>query len=274
MNNLIAFPIEQAHSNVVPFTVIEGRKQEKKVKYNLDGSIKKTKNNKVAGVTSEVYAFRTKEEIDAMISVFDGHIANAKGDHHRKVAYRNKMLFIIGINVGIRASDLRALRWSFFYEKSEDGELVFKKFYKLQPQKQKKYGKFVPMFFNPTVQIAIEDFVRKYPIRNLDDYLFLSQKGNGAMEVDTIRNIIKDAAYEAGIKQNIGSHSLRKSFGFWAWHNAQDKNKALVILQQIFSHSSPQTTARYIGILDNEIEDMFWSLNLGLEAIQQKGDFG
>lgn len=269
MNNVVAFPIERDTSNIVPFSVIEGGKQEKKVKYNLDGSIKKTRCNKVAGTTSEVYAFRTHEEVEAMLSIFDKHISNAKGDGHRKVACRNKLLFVIGMNVGIRASDLRTLRWSFFYEESEDGKLGFKKFYKLQPQKQKKHKKFVPMFFNPTVQIAIEDFVQQYPIQNLNDYLFPSQKSDEAMEVASLWRIIKEAAHEAGIKQNIGSHSLRKSFGFWAWHNAKDKNKALIILQQIFAHSSPQTTAKYIGILDDEIEDVFNSINLGLDYLNQ-----
>ena len=79
--------------------------------------------------------------------------------------------------------------------------------------------------------------------------------------------IIKETADEAGIKQNIGSHSLRKTFGFWCWHQAEDKNKALVILQQIFNHSTTQVTSRYIGILDDELEDMFHSIDLGLDNI-------
>ena len=63
------------------------------------------------------------------------------------------------------------------------------------------------------------------------------------------------------------SFRLRKTFGFWSWHNAEDKNKALVILQMIFNHSSTQTTAKYIGVLDDEMEDMFNSIDLGLDMI-------
>lgn len=83
---------------------------EEKKKYNKDGSVKRTHSNKVAGKASEVYAFRTKEEIAAMIKVFDCHIANAKNENQKQIAYRNKLMFLIGMNVGIRGDDLCTLK--------------------------------------------------------------------------------------------------------------------------------------------------------------------
>ncbi|MDO4756660.1 MAG: hypothetical protein Q4A54_09960, partial [Parabacteroides sp.] len=56
-------------------------------------------------------------------------------------------------------------------------------------------------------------------------------------------------------KQNVCSHSLRKTFGFWVYHQAKDKDGALIILQEIFKHSSPAITSRYIGLTDNEISE-------------------
>ena len=254
---------------IIPFEIIQGKnKDRKEIKYKKDGSVKRTKSNKVAGKDAEVYAFRTKEEIAAMLRVFDRHIEEAANSDQRKSACRNKLLFLIGINVGIRASDLRTLKWSFFFNRQDDGTLKFKNFYVLQPMKQRKQKKFVKLFFNQTVQIAINNYISEYPIEELDDYLFLSRQGNEPITVQSLWNIIKGTSAEAGIEQNIGSHSLRKSFGFWCWHQAEDKNKALVILQQIFNHSSTQVTAKYIGILDDEIEDMFNSIELGLDMIQ------
>lgn len=235
-------------------------------KLNKDGSVKRTHCNKVAGQDSEVYAFRTEEEIAAMIKVFDKHINEAANIDQRQIACRNKMLFLIGINVGIRGSDLRTLKWSFFFEK-HNGELKWKNCYVLQPIKQRKQKKFIKLFFNNTVWKAVNDYIKEFPFDSLDDYLFSSRKGNKPILVQSLWRIIKDTACEAGIEQNIGSHSLRKSFGFWCWHKAEDKNKALVILQQIFNHSSTQVTSRYIGILDDEIEDMFNSIELGFEMI-------
>lgn len=268
LNNTSNVAVEYYEDNIIPFGIINGGNKETEVKYKKDGSIKQTKSNKIAGKDSEVYAFRSKEEISAMLNVFDKHIEEAANEDQRKSACRNKLLFLIGINIGIRASDLRTLKWSFFFDKDNDGTLKFKSFYVLQPMKQRKQKKFVKLFFNQTIQTAINNYIVEYPIDNLDDYLFLSRQGNEPITVQSLWNIVKHTATEAGIKQNIGSHSLRKSFGFWCWHQAEDKNKALVILQQIFNHSSTQTTAKYIGILDDEIEDMFNSIDLGLDMIQ------
>jgi integrase len=255
---------QQDSSNIIPFTLVNGKLNNKKeVKYNKDGSINKSKCNKVAGKDSEVYAFRTKEEIAAMIDVFDKHIKAATNYEQRQVACRNKLLFIIGINVGIRASDLRTLRFSFFMD--DTGR--FKEFYVLQPMKQRKQKKFVKLFFNQTVRTAIENYISEYPFNDLNDYLFVSCKSNEPILAKHIWRIMKETASEAGIEQNIGSHSLRKTFGYWMFHNAEDKNKALVMLQNIFSHSSTIVTMRYIGLMDNEMSDAYNSLNLGLEFI-------
>lgn len=248
--------------NDEPFTVIEGQLADKE-KYNLDGSIKHTHSNKEKGKSSEVFAFRTEKEIKAMIDMFDKHITNAPDENKKQIAHRNKLLFLIGMNIGLRASDLRKLRWSFFYNK--DG--TFKESYRIQPEKQKKQHKFITIYFNDTVKKAIENYVSEYPIEDINSYLFVSRKGVEAISVSSLWRVIKDIATEAGISQNIGSHSLRKSWGFWCWHKAEDKNKALVTLQMCFNHSSTQTTAKYIGIMDNEISDMYNSIDLGLNFI-------
>ena len=252
------------NDKVVQLTVIDGKLSKKeKVRYNKDGSVDKRHCNKVTGQDSEVYAFKTKEEIASMIKILNNHIEQASDSDKRQIACRNKMLFLIGINVGIRGSDLRSLKWSFFLK--ENGE--FKDFYTLQPKKQRKQHKFVKLYFNQTVKKTIMDYVTEYPINNMDDYLFPSRKGDEPITVSSLCRIIKDTANEAGIEQNIGSHSLRKSWGFWCWHEASDKNKALVVLQQCFNHSSTQTTLKYIGLLDNEISDMYNSIELGLDFI-------
>lgn len=254
------------HSNIIQVVIVDGKIRKKdEIEYNKDGLIKK-RCNKESGKSSEVYAFKTEKEIADMIKVFNRRIENATNENQKQIAVRNKMLFLIGINVGIRAGDLRTLKWSFFFERNNN-ELKFKESYILQPEKQKKQNKFVKLFFNQTVQKIINDYISEYPVENLDDYLFPSRKGNEPIKVSSLWEIIKDAAAEAGITQNIGSHSLRKTWGFWVWHNAEDKNKALVILQQCFSHSSTQTTMRYIGLLEEEIKDMYLSVELGFENL-------
>ena len=101
----------------------------------------------------------------------------------------------------------------------------------------------------------------------MDEYLFKSRKGDGHITEISLGRIIKEAAEEAGIDKNINSHSLRKTFGRFIYHNAEDKNNALVTLQVIFNHSSPAITTKYIGLTDEEVSDVFNSLDLGLDYI-------
>lgn len=244
-------------------TLIENGAVVKPVKYKKDGTVKKTVYNKQAGKSSEVFAFRTEEELKAVYSVLDNRIKNATNKEDRQIANRDKLLFVLGIHLGIRASDLRTLRWSFFFD--DDGK--FRESYTIQPKKQKKYHKFVTLFFNETVKKAISNYLELYPYEDVNALLFKSRQSDDSIKEGTIWYIIDKIAKEAGIKQNIGSHSLRKTFGYWIWHEAEDKTKALIILMKIFEHSDPVTTAKYIGITDGEISDAFDSLSLGFGCV-------
>lgn len=220
-----------------------------------------------AGKKCEVYAFRTDEEIKAMIDVYNKHIEEAANNGQRKIACRNKMLFVIGINIGVRASDLRLLTWDFFFEKNIDGSMSFRKSYSLRPKKTQKTGKYVNLYFNDAVKKIINWYIEQYPIDNPSDYVFKSRVGDGPITVNAMWRVIKDAAKEAGIKQNIGSHSLRKAWSRRLYDNAKDKSQAVVLLQTILNHSSANVTLKYIGILNEEIEEAFDGVNLGIDFI-------
>ena len=250
--------------NVIELIKIDGKLGKKpEVRYNKDGSIDKRRPHINSGVSTEVYPFNTEEEIKAMIDVFNNRIENAPDENKRMIACRNKMLFLIGINIGLRSSDLCGLKYSFFM--NNDG--TFKEQYSLKPKKTRKTNKFVKLYFNDVVKKAITEYINDYPIEDMEDYLFKSRKGDGHITEVVLGRIIKDTAEEAGIEQNINSHSLRKTFGRFVWHNAEDKNKALVILSTIFNHSSPAITSKYIGLTDGEVSEVFNELNIGIEYI-------
>lgn len=260
----MAVPIRKEKTdNVITLSIVGGkltRKQE--VKRKKDGTIDKRHSNRVAGVSSTVYPFNT-EEIKTIISVLNKRIEEASNDNQRQIANRNKMLFLIGINVGLRASDLMQLRWSYFYK----NDMAFKEFYVLQPKKTKKTGKFVKIFFNQTVKKAVENYVSDYPIEDLDGYLFKSRKGDNPITERGLWKIIVDVADDAGIEKNVGSHSLRKTWARNIYDNAEDKSEALVMLQECLRHSDSLTTLRYISIMDEEKKDMYESIELGLDLI-------
>lgn len=260
----MAVPIrKQKTNNVITLSVVGGRLVRKpEVKYNKDGTIDKRHSNRVAGVSSTVYPFNV-EEVKSIINVLNKRIELATNDNQRQIAHRNKMLFLIGINVGLRASDLMQLRWSYFYK----NDMTFKESYMLQPKKTKKTGKFVKIFFNQTVKKAIENYVNDYPIEDLNNYLFKSRKGDNPITEKGLWKIIVDVSADAGIEKNVGSHSLRKTWARNIYDNAEDKSGALVMLQECLRHSDSLTTLRYISIMDEEKKDMYESIELGLDLI-------
>lgn len=260
---MVAHIHKQEEDNVITLSLINGKLGKKPdVKYKKDGSVDKRHSNRISGVSSTVYPFNV-EEIKTIICVLNNRIDNAMGDVQKQIEKRNKMLFLIGINVGLRASDLTQLRWSYFYK----NDMTFKDYYMLQPKKQKKTGKFVKIFFNQTVKKVIENYVSDYPIQDLDDYLFKSRKGSKPITEGTLWQIIVDVAAEAEIDKNVGSHSLRKTWARNIYDNAEDKSDALVMLQECLRHSDSLTTLRYISIMDEEKKNMYESIELGLDYL-------
>ena len=80
----------------------------------------------------------------------------------------------------------------------------------------------------------------------------MSRQGN-RMERTAAYRIINKACKSIGIEGLIGTHTLRKTFGY---HHYQ-KFKDVVILQKIFNHSTPEVTLRYIGIEEDEIFESY-----------------
>ena len=70
--------------------------------------------------------------------------------------------------------------------------------------------------------------------------------------------IINDAARAIGIKENIGTHTLRKTFGYHAYQ----AGVSLAVLQKLFNHSAPSVTLSYISITQDELDDVYLNLNL------------
>ena len=70
--------------------------------------------------------------------------------------------------------------------------------------------------------------------------------------------IINGAAKEIGIMENIGTHTLRKTFGYYAYQSGI----AIEVLQKLFNHSTPAITLRYIGITQEHLDEVYLNLNL------------
>ena len=151
-------------------------------------------------------------------------------DELKKSGTRNFMLFFIGINTGLRISDILNLKCSDI--KNPDGTM--KSHISIIEKKTKKNKKFP---IANSLYSELERFTRNM---QSNDYLFKSQKGNNLSYSQAYRTI-KSAATNIGLT-NIGTHTLRKSFGYHHYQQYHD----VALLQEIFNHSSPSITLRYI----------------------------
>lgn len=103
------------------------------------------------------------------------------------------------------------------------------------------------LFVIGTLKIEIDKYIR---LMSDEEYLFQSRKGeNKPISRVQAYRILNSAAEYVGL-QEVGTHTLRKTFGYWHYN----QNKDVALLQQIFNHSSPSVTLRYIGI-NEDIKD-------------------
>ena len=189
---------------------------------------------------NEVEAIKDKKQIDKVKAVL------------RKNSFRDYMLFVIGIKTGLRISDL--LNLTFKDVLGDMGAVTG-----TIKVKEKKTGKTKTFFVNETVKKALQEYMKEIDVVEPSGYLFASRKGDNKpiTRIQAYR-IINDTCGIAKIKGSIGTHTLRKTFGYWAYKQGID----IFLLMKIFNHSAPSITLRYIGITQEDINNVYVNLNL------------
>lgn len=182
--------------------------------------------------------------------------------------YRDNMLFIVGINFGLRVSDLRLLRFCQLI----NNDYTFKTTFPILEKKTKNTRK-VKRNRYISINQAVKDAVILYLEHNdckLDDYMFRSESNRGSNQNQpisrmSIDRILKEIAEDLNLEYKIATHSLRKTFGYHQMLMGNNDPRRLLLLQKIFGHSSVAQTLDYIGITNEEIEEAYMNLNLGIK---------
>ena len=152
---------------------------------------------------NSVEPIRNKDDIQAM------------KDYLKEWNERNYMLFLFGINSGLRISDILQLR-----VKDVSGWSV-----RIREKKTRKEKSFR---MTPTLKKEVREYVK--PLSRQSAYL-----------------ILKIAAEECGL-ESVGTHTMRKTFGYHFYN----KYKDIVMLMELFNHASPAITKKYIGIKQDQ----------------------
>jgi len=156
------------------------------------------------------------------------------------------LICCIGCFFGMRISDILSLQWKHVYEK-DDFIIV-----------ERKTGKNREIKINTQLKRHINDCYEKIKPRTLDEFIFTSQKGT-VYSIQRINVILKDLSVKYNLKiRNFSSHSLRKCFGREIFNRSgSNAELAIVKLSQLFNHSNPSITRRYLGISQKELLETY-----------------
>ncbi|MGY6212471.1 tyrosine-type recombinase/integrase [Cytobacillus firmus] len=160
----------------------------------------------------------------------------------KRQSQRDLLLFVLGINTGIRVSDLLSLRISDVSDGKKIKEFIYiddlnNGAESKNSNEQKAY------FLNNSVKKELKKYFSQHDFTECD-FLFKSKKNNQPITRQQAYRIINSAAKEAGIQGKIGTHTLRKTFGYHAYR----KGIAISIIMSIYNHHSSAETLRYLGI--------------------------
>lgn len=164
---------------------------------------------------------------------------------------RDYLLCKFQLNTGLRISDVVSIKVSDLMS----AKRRFKEHLAVNEVKTSK-DKLVKI--NDELKDTIKEYVIKYDLKE-NDYLFKSKKfdehGNQRyITVTQAYRILKEAADSVGI-DNFGTHSLRKTWGYFTYKASKHN---IGLLMSMFNHSAPSITLRYIGI-DQDAKDEMYS---------------
>ncbi|MGC4375912.1 site-specific integrase [Fictibacillus sp. Mic-4] len=149
---------------------------------------------------------------------------------------RNYILFLLGINTGLRISDILNLR-----VRDVEGWYI--------TIREKKTRKHKRIKMTSELKKALRDYIQDKP---KNEFLIKSRKGkNKPITRGAAYIILNQVAREFGL-ESIGTHSLRKTYGYHFYKQFKD----VAALQEIFNHADPKITLRYIGINQDTLDSM------------------
>lgn len=159
------------------------------------------------------------------------------------------MIFKFGINTGLRISDIIPTKVSDVYNE----KFQFRDYFILTEKKTRKPRK---IKLNHVLKECLQQYIVEESL-TFDDYLFPSQKGGHIGRIQIYR-VFKESADVLNI-ENFGTHSLRKTWGYWTYRLSQYN---IGLIMDTFNHSSPTITLRYIGINQDQKDELYAMVQL------------
>ena len=202
-------------------------------------------------VNKTTQPIRSQSDRDALTSYFWNH------------NLRDYALFILGIYTGRRISDMVRLNVRDVAIIDRKSHFVIRERLEIQ---EKKTGKFSDIIIHPSARRALSKYLRRRLKKSesqgalLNEPLFKSQKARQSGEYRITERqagrVLNLASRHCGLNYKIGTHSLRKTFGYVMYQNGN----SIELIQKMLNHSSPEITLAYIGITRDDMDEAILSL--------------
>lgn len=166
--------------------------------------------------------------------------------------YKYCLMMTIGVFTGLRISDLLQLRFIQF----ENGDIIT-----IQEKKTKKVRR---IKINQDLKVIVSRLKTKMAITDSGQYIFLNRYGTKPIDKSWVNVQLKKYFRKYGISMegNISSHLFRKTLGNRVLRLNNYSNESVILLMELFGHSSPAITKKYLGIREREIHDVYDSIRL------------
>ena len=166
--------------------------------------------------------------------------------------YKFCLLISVGVFTGLRVSDLLQLKFNQF---------IGTDFLNIIEKKTKKDRR---IKINSDLKDIVERIKLKMNIADDDQFIFLNKYGTKPIDKSYVNVKLKELfkKYDINLEGNVSSHLFRKTLGNRALKLNNYSNESIILLMELFNHSSPITTKRYLGVRNSEIESIYDSLKL------------
>ncbi|MDD3311206.1 tyrosine-type recombinase/integrase [Pseudodesulfovibrio sp.] len=156
---------------------------------------------------------------------------------------RDHLLFVMGINSGIRLGDLLQLKVAHV-EGCKVGDSI--------EIRESKTGKQNFLIINKEIGRSLAVYMG-HGKRCSDDYLFGSRKSGNPLALATVNRMVQAWTKAINLKGNYGGRTLRKTFGYV---QRVHYGVGFEILCRRYNHSNPAVTMRYIGVQPIEVSEI------------------
>lgn len=166
--------------------------------------------------------------------------------------YKFCLLISIGVFTGLRISDLLTLKYSDLL----NSETFYIKEKKTQKQRSIKVNK--------DLKDIVSRIVQKSKVNDLEQFIFINKYGTKSIDKSYVNVKLKEIIkiYRIRLEGNVSTHTFRKTLGRRVMEVNNYSNESLILLMDLFGHSSMSITKRYLGIREQEIHNVYDSLSI------------